>query len=172
MEEGEKGKEMTCSVEGCEGRGKTTRGWCDKHYARWRMHGDPLFQSRNEPGSGYQRKDGYRKLGRIYEHRIIIERALGHSMPAGAIPHHVDENPSNNENSNLVLCQDESYHLLLHRRMRALKACGNKNWRKCVFCHKHDSPENLLVSSQGRSFHQLCRNNDQNKRYAEKRRTK
>lgn len=30
----------TCSVEGCEAPHKC-RGWCDKHYRRWRQHGDP-----------------------------------------------------------------------------------------------------------------------------------
>lgn len=31
---------MPCSVEGCE-RLSWARGWCRKHYARWRSHGDP-----------------------------------------------------------------------------------------------------------------------------------
>lgn len=30
-----------CTVEGCE-RQHAARGWCQKHYARWRKHGDPL----------------------------------------------------------------------------------------------------------------------------------
>jgi hypothetical protein len=30
-----------CSVEGCE-RAPVARGWCGKHYQRWRNHGDPL----------------------------------------------------------------------------------------------------------------------------------
>ena len=32
-----------CSVEGCVGK-PTARGWCGKHYARWRIHGDPLVR--------------------------------------------------------------------------------------------------------------------------------
>lgn len=31
----------TCSVEGCE-NGAKARGWCEKHYQRWRKNGDPL----------------------------------------------------------------------------------------------------------------------------------
>ena len=31
----------TCSVEGC-GKMSYVRGWCTKHYARWRRYGDPL----------------------------------------------------------------------------------------------------------------------------------
>ena len=30
-----------CAVDDCD-RGATSRGWCDKHYQRWRKHGDPL----------------------------------------------------------------------------------------------------------------------------------
>lgn len=31
----------TCSVEECASK-VVARGWCDKHYRRWRKHGDPL----------------------------------------------------------------------------------------------------------------------------------
>lgn len=31
----------TCSIDGC-GRSSRRRGWCNKHYGRWRRHGDPL----------------------------------------------------------------------------------------------------------------------------------
>lgn len=30
-----------CCISGCEGR-NVGRGWCRKHYLRWRKHGDPL----------------------------------------------------------------------------------------------------------------------------------
>lgn len=31
----------TCSIEGCDTNGTLRRGWCDRHYARWRRHRDP-----------------------------------------------------------------------------------------------------------------------------------
>jgi len=31
-----------CAVEGCE-RPSRARGWCAKHYQRWRVHGDPVW---------------------------------------------------------------------------------------------------------------------------------
>lgn len=31
-----------CKIEGCEKGGKIARGWCNTHYERWRIHGDPL----------------------------------------------------------------------------------------------------------------------------------
>jgi len=38
----------TCSIEGCDnltGVPNTARGFCLKHYARWRRHGDPLWEA-------------------------------------------------------------------------------------------------------------------------------
>lgn len=31
-----------CTVQGCENVGNIRRGYCNKHYRRWRRHGDPL----------------------------------------------------------------------------------------------------------------------------------
>lgn len=34
----------TCNVEGCDRQAAPGRkGWCTKHYKRWRRHGDPVF---------------------------------------------------------------------------------------------------------------------------------
>lgn len=38
----------TCEVGGCD-RQAVTRGWCKKHYERWRRHGDALAGTRGEP---------------------------------------------------------------------------------------------------------------------------
>lgn len=34
-------RKATCSIRGCKGKVRA-RGWCEKHYRRWRVHGDPL----------------------------------------------------------------------------------------------------------------------------------
>jgi hypothetical protein len=41
-------RSLFCSIEGCERRSRA-RGWCEKHYARWRAHGDPLATVPRKP---------------------------------------------------------------------------------------------------------------------------
>lgn len=84
---------------------------------------------------------GYRNSksnGRSVEvHRLVAEAALGKPLPQGVEVHHVDENKSNNANTNLVICQDRTYHKLLHVRARVLRAGGNPNTERiCCRCKR------------------------------------
>ena len=45
-----------CSIDGCADS-LLARGWCGKHYARWRRHGDPLVAV---PSAGNTNALGYR----------------------------------------------------------------------------------------------------------------
>ncbi len=65
---------------------------------------------------GHARASG----GVVLEHILIAEKALGYPLPIGAEVHHFDEHKSNNANGNLVICENHSYHALLHVRQRAL----------------------------------------------------
>ena len=67
------------------------------------------------------------------EHVVIAENAIGHPLPHGAEIHHIDEVPSNNTPANLVVCQSHSYHMLLHYRLRVLRAGGSPNCDR--ICH-------------------------------------
>ena len=102
----------------------------------------------------------YKLVGRQKEHVLIAAAALGKTLPQGAHVHHVDGNPLNNRNENLVICPDNAYHQLLHRRERALDACGHADWRKCHLCKRYDAPENLVVTPRGakgdRVYHNAC----------------
>lgn len=95
--------------------------------------------------------------GYVYEHILICEKALGKLLPQNAEPHHFDGNKANNENKNLILCQDREYHFLLEQRTRAFRACGNPSWRKCWICKKYDSPEKLFIREHGPSYHRTCK---------------
>lgn len=92
------------------------------------------------------------------EHVLIAEKILGRKLPFKACVHHVSDNKYDNTNSNLVICQDGSYHALLHARKRALLESGNANYRKCCYCHKYDSIENMYRGKIGNGWHRKCRN--------------
>lgn len=44
-----KPKNRRCSIEGCERR-HLARGWCQRHYERWKRHGTPLIGRDSEDG--------------------------------------------------------------------------------------------------------------------------
>ncbi len=102
--------------------------------------------------------------GYVLQHRLIAEKILGKPLPEGAEVHHVDGNGQNNEHTNLVICQDSAYHWLLHRRKRAMDACGHADWLKCRFCGNYEDPANL--STGIRPAHRSCVNEYTRKRRA------
>lgn len=103
-----------------------------------------------------------------YEHIILAERAVGRALPKGVQVHHVDDNRSNNSPTNLVVCPDQMYHRLLHRRARAFDACGNANYLICRHCRKYDDPKNLIVDGSRSQAHRECRGAYRRQMYATK----
>lgn len=107
---------------------------------------------------------------RIMEHIWITQKALGKSIPSKAVIHHVDEDPLNNKNENLVICEDQAYHMLLHRRRKSYIETGNANSLHCVFCKEYGLPVSMsgtLITKKNRStsWHKDCENSDQRKRW-------
>lgn len=141
---------------------------------RW-IKGKPIMfinhHNRRKIGCRNQNKNGYICFslnGKEFSlHRFIAENVLGKSLPKKSVVHHLDGNKINNKNSNIVICQDENYHRLLHRRLRAYLACGNANWLRCRYCKKYDKSENLILTTKGMAYstgdykqaayHPICR---------------
>ena len=97
------------------------------------------------------------------EHIAIVERAIGKPLRSGAQVHHVDGNKRNNDPSNLVACDSQAYHQLLHKRQRALDACGDPNAHRCVFCGGYDRQDEMTVlfvrarrRVTERAYHRTC----------------
>lgn len=102
--------------------------------------------------------------GYVLAHVLIAEKALGKPLPPAAVVHHHNGDKADNDTpGNLVICQDNGYHMLLERRGRALKACGHASWRKCKYCKRYDAPDKLIIKGH-QIFHQNCRNEYQNNR--------
>lgn len=112
--------------------------------------------------NGHPRSD---RNGYISEHIVVAERAFGQSLPSQAVIHHVNEIRTDNRGSNLVICENEIYHKLLHQRLRTLKAGFPVHWLTCPICHQYDAPANLVIGRTWR-YHQACkRSYDYKRRY-------
>lgn len=79
----------------------------------------------------------------IQVHTSIASKALGRPLPENSEVHHVDGDKHNNRPENLVICPNRQYHMILHRRTKALLEGGNANFFRCRICHKWDEKENL-----------------------------
>lgn len=116
-------------------------------------------------GGKHTRRDGYifiwkpnhprsNSKGYVMEHILIAEKAFGKPLPIKAHIHHVNEITSDNRKENLVICENNAYHLFLHQRIRALKACDHANWRICMKCSQYDEPQNLHIYKTNAIHHQ------------------
>ena len=89
--------------------------------------------------------------GTIFEYRLLASKALGKSLPEGSVVHHHSYNQ-------LVLCQDTSYHHILHKRQKAYNATGDPNKRKCTVCKEWDLISNMILQFKGEYEHRRCHN--------------
>jgi len=122
-----------------------------------RMSEVNLKNSRSNHGDGYFTVNAGFRCGNKLEHRVIVEKIIGQELPVKAVVHHIDGNRGNNDPSNLVVCNDDQHHRLIHRRARALKECGHPDWRQCYYCKQWDAPENLYIPPKGGAVeHRAC----------------
>lgn len=95
--------------------------------------------------------------GYVMEHILVVEKGIGRYLEGPELVHHCNRDKKDNSPSNLVLCPDQAYHLMLHARIRALEACGHADWRKCKHCKTYDKLTNLVIAKTS-CFHQPCAN--------------
>ncbi len=128
---------LTCKQCNCSFVGFPHCKFCSqKCYHTWNVrenHQNWIDGTYTDPRDGYV----YVNIGpnqRQLEHIVIAEKALGHKLPTGAVVHHWDENPSNNSSENLLICQDNAYHRLIHARMSRIKDTGSLDLKRCCAC--------------------------------------
>lgn len=103
-------------------------------------------------GPGHPKAD---RLGYVREHVLIAESALGRILPDKARVHHINGDGHDNRTKNLVICEDDAYHMFIHQRHRALQACGNSRWRRCSFCGRYDDPAAMWTNTSS-ARHREC----------------
>ena len=52
--------------------------------------------------------------GYVFEHRLVVEKILNRYLKPEEVVHHIDMDGLNNDPDNLMLCKDNSEHLLVH----------------------------------------------------------
>ena len=59
--------------------------------------------------------------GYIAESRVIAEAVLRKILPGSVVIHHANGKRADNRHENLVICESQSYHILLHNRARRIE---------------------------------------------------
>lgn len=118
---------VKCTAIDCKERTNRPHGFCLTHYKQaWYLKKvgrteliERISQERwINTVSGYVMVKHDGKL--TYEHRVLAEKALGKPLPEGAIVHHTGAPDDNYGYMKLVICPDQAYHTLLHKRMEEL----------------------------------------------------
>ena len=100
-----------CSMAGCD-RQARSRGFCMSHYRRdLERRGGSDCPPRNSAPIGSKRlANGYVRVkcstGWVFEHRMVMEAAIGRPLTADEIVHHRDGDKQNNAIQNLELCSN------------------------------------------------------------------
>ena len=93
----------------------------------------------------------------MLESRHIAETAMGRKLKTHEVVHHINGDPLDNRNENLLVCTD-AYHRLLHYREKAREACGNPNFVRCAYCKQWDAPSAMYRNEAAQSqWHRECR---------------
>ena len=131
MMNGNKVQQRLCKIEGCEGRYEA-KGFCIKHYKRYKRYGDPNKRLKKANGEGGHDGNGYRiiyvKGKRIFEHRHVMQEHLGRKLSPEEHIHHIDEDKDNNDITNLKIVTNAE-HQKLHQRYFV-----SETHKQCISC--------------------------------------
>jgi hypothetical protein len=141
---------------------------CERGYKKGQPQRFVLGHRINPPRKSYRtvRKPDHPRAstnGHVLEHILIAEKALGKPLQPKVVIHHFNEDKTNNDD--LVICQNQDYHFLLHQRKKALETCGHAYWLFCSYCKEYDDPINMYVrQNKSVGYHRHCQAEYQQRR--------
>lgn len=162
----------TCSIEGCT-RPRRKREWCNTHYERWRLNGDPLAsrprktadpRTRFEPNvqkqgdgcwiwTGRQDGDGYGQFWLDGKHRRAF--VVSYEMNVGPVP----EGLELDHLCRVRLCVNPAHLEPVTTQVNQLRGNGVSgiNARKTHCDHGHEfTPANTYITPDGRRQCRTC----------------
>jgi hypothetical protein len=113
------------------------------------------FMSQARAGQKYKEKRHNGKS--VAVHRIKAEAVLGKPLPSKCVVHHFN---GSTDSGPLIVCEDQTYHYLLHVRKRAFDATGDAHKKWCTYCKTWDVTTNMVRMKSGqkgeRFYHKKC----------------
>lgn len=72
--------------------------------------------------------------GRVKEHIVVAEQAVGGPLPEGAEVHHENGDKLDNRPENLTVCLSRKEHMVREAKLRRLGDLGSLDLRRCSDC--------------------------------------
>lgn len=162
-----------CSVPECDRVERTRRGWCKRHYDRWRLHGDPLKTLVPPPGSipalerfmsyvdisggpdachpwtAARNRYGYGRFGKTQTaHRWILGHLRGEPLrPEQHALHHCDNPPCVNPKHLYVGTPAQN---MRDKSARGRAGRGNADKTHCPKGHEFGEAKPVRIRRDGR----------------------
>ena len=70
--------------------------------------------------------------GYVLEHRLVAEKMLGRPLTEQETIHHLDNDPTNNDEHNIIVLANQSCHAKLHKFIEKTASIKDKEWRQIL----------------------------------------